>query len=456
MLVKEEEIREVFTDHILDDNLNISEEKQTFDCNICKDEDDFCSFHQGIAGQIIKSQKIHCSECNQPIPFHLLRGIFYQIIESEAIFKLLVTGKKTGKSLNLALFQAWYIMNHKQGRFVWIYRNEKDLLEKGKTNWEDVIQIHLPSKKEFGIIPNFSLPEWKDSRGKVATGKGVEYNGERRIIFYSLQEWEKSDSSFSGDAIHYVFDEAMASDERYLNNPREEARWGQIFTNIARKGQNPTECYFLANPHTKGIWWLERYTRPDWVKEAFSQDKEEHYYEGEVAIKLSEGGEYQKGHCLLYQSPEKRGKFSWIADTVKNPMRHKAGTFPEDVSKYINLARPKKFKQLYLIKDCVYARELKQKVIQHRRFIYQKTDEETLDQNILHVCFNTKEYNDSECKNKFLIDSTKEMKHWIINVLFLCLESKDNPLFFTNPNAYEAKATILDLIYTNSKNFDKS
>ena len=52
------------------------------------------------------SDKIHCQECNKPIPRHLLRPEFYKIVESEAIFNLLVTGKKTGKTTTLALLHA--------------------------------------------------------------------------------------------------------------------------------------------------------------------------------------------------------------------------------------------------------------------------------------------------------------------------------------------------------------
>jgi hypothetical protein len=91
---------------------NIQKEGKIINCSlgICKTENDFERYHEGIDGENIeevrKNAKIHCRECNIPIPFHLLRGFFYQIIESPTFFKLLVTGKGTGKSVGLAIFQA--------------------------------------------------------------------------------------------------------------------------------------------------------------------------------------------------------------------------------------------------------------------------------------------------------------------------------------------------------------
>jgi len=56
--------------------------------------------------------KIHCSECNKPIPEDLLRDPFPEIIYDPAIYKLLITGKQIGKTTNMILLQAWYITYH--------------------------------------------------------------------------------------------------------------------------------------------------------------------------------------------------------------------------------------------------------------------------------------------------------------------------------------------------------
>jgi hypothetical protein len=62
--------------------------------------------------------EIHCSECNKTIPRHLFREEFYPVVESKAIFNLLVTGKKTGKTTTMALLHIWYLMNHSEGEFL--------------------------------------------------------------------------------------------------------------------------------------------------------------------------------------------------------------------------------------------------------------------------------------------------------------------------------------------------
>ncbi|CAJ0825398.1 7661_t:CDS:2 [Entrophospora sp. SA101] len=238
-------------------NLPTNQQEKSFDC--IDDED---------IKEDRKEAQPHCQECNQIIPFHLLRGYFYRIIESGAFFRLLVTGKGT------------------------------------------------------------------DNRGEIASGKGIKYKGERRVFFITLQYANKSDSALSGDALHYVFDEAMPSDGRQLENPNEEA------------------------------------------------------------------------------PPAERGKYGRMLDTVRNPRRHKTGTYEE-------------------IKDCIYARELKQGTTNHQKFWYKKGEEEELEPDILHICFSPEEY----------------------------IDNKTLPDFFTGETenkAHQAKQTITNLINANITNFDKS
>lgn len=436
------------------------QEEKTFDCDICDDKQEFKWYHKGINDEDIKEErknaKPHCKECNQVIPFHLLRGYFYRIIESEAIFKLLITGKGTGKSMNLALFQAWYITYHKEGHFVWVYRREDDLLKKGKASWIKAIKI-LQKKHEQGIISKFDIKDWKGERSETVSGKGVKFKGEMRVFFVTLQYADDTDSSFSGDALHYVFDEAMDSKGRYLKN--EEGEWAQIFDNVAREGKIPTICFFLSNPHTKGTWWVEKYTKPEWLEEAFGNDGEKHYYEGLVDIQMVDGSQ-EKFFCSLYQAPAERGKHGRALDTVKNPRRHKTGTYEEEANNYINLRQPKKWKQLYLVKDCIYARELKQRKEIHQHFWYKKGEEEELDKDILHLCFSVEEFSASSCKRKKLIEDSYERDYWIKErFLYGLIKKKTLPVFFTGSNetqAHQAKNIIMGLINANVKNFDKS
>lgn len=436
-----------------------TKQEKTFNCDICDDEQEFEWYHKGIDGEDIeedrKKAKPHCQECNQVIPFHLLRGYFYRIIESKAHFRLLITGKGTGKSTNLMFFQAWYLTYHKEGHFVWIYRR-KDDRKKGKSLWIKTIK-DLRKKYEKGIISEFNIKDWKDNHGKLATEQGVKFQGETRIFFVSLQYADDTDSSFSGDALHLAFDEAMDSKGRYLDD--EEGDWGQILDNVAREGKIPTICFFLANPHTKGMWWVGKYTKEKWLKEAFSNDRKKHYFEDLVNIQLVDGDE-EKFSCLLYQAPAERGKYGRALDTAKNPRRHKSGTYEEEVNKYINLHRPKKWKQKYLVKDCIYARELKQRAEIHQEFWYKKGEEEKLDKDILHLCFSVEEYSASSCKRKKLIEDSYERDYWIKErFLYGLIKRKTLPVFFTGPNetqAHQAKNAIMSLINANVKNFDKS
>jgi len=70
--------------------------------------DNHSTLSTSLLTEIEKNLKnIHCEKCNEPVPEHLLRGMFYKIIvDSKAVFKLLITGKSVGKTTNLILFQA--------------------------------------------------------------------------------------------------------------------------------------------------------------------------------------------------------------------------------------------------------------------------------------------------------------------------------------------------------------
>jgi hypothetical protein len=85
----------------------VNKPEKKFDCDFCEDEFDYECYHTDVNGNELKQEDIpiHCKECNKPIPFHLLRGSYYQIFQDEALFKLLITGKGTGKSINLMILQ---------------------------------------------------------------------------------------------------------------------------------------------------------------------------------------------------------------------------------------------------------------------------------------------------------------------------------------------------------------
>jgi hypothetical protein len=398
-------------------------------------------------------EKNHCEECNKPIPKHLLREVFYKIIvDSKALFKLLITGKNVGKTTNLILFQAWYVMNHKFGKFVWVFRSKEDKLKKGKRMWEEVLQEKLPLKN----LPEFSEKDWKDNRGEEATGNGVCFQKNLRIRFCSLQEFQDTDSSFGRNAIHLVFDEAMPSNGKELTSPNETIRWHQIYNNVRNTEGNPTECYFLCNPHMKGSWFLRYFCLPEWIDITFNpeNDSKEHFFEGAKEIWNEKSKKNKIIPILLYQCPEWEDENSFVLDIIEdNPYRHKRGTFEKKQEMFIE-KRPKMyydgkeidpFIPIMIIKDCIYA-QLKRN--DQKFYFYRKSKEEILPPDIIHFCSTWQEYHESPYENKMLVEGAK-LKIWVRG-FFYAMES--GMLSFCNSkddfgDAYEARATIMPFIY---------
>lgn len=404
-------------------------------------------------------KNIHCEICNEPVPEHLLRGMFYKIIvDSKAVFKLLITGKSVGKTTNLILFQAWYLMNHRFGKFVWVFRTEKDKLEKGKNMWNEVLQEKLPLKN----LPKFDEKDWKDNRGEEATGNGIMFQKKLRVRFCSLQEFSKTDSSFGRNAIHLVFDEAMPSNGKELVEPNETIRWHQIYNNVRNTEGKPTECYFLCNPHMKGAWFLRYFCHAEWIAEAFNPENEEkeHFFEGFKEVKDEKRGVVKPVPILLYQCPEREDENSFILDLIEdNPYRHKRGLFEKKEEMFIS-ERPQMFyngKEIYpfepkmVIKECIYAK-LKRNDQKFYFFRKAKEEKENIPEDIVHFCSTGKEYHESTYANKMLVEG-EELKKWVRGFFYAMeggmLSFCDSKSKF--PDAYETKSTILPFIYQ----FDK-
>jgi hypothetical protein len=334
-------------------------------------------------------------------------------------------------------------MNHSiiNGKFYWVFRYEDDKLGKGKNKWLGAIDEILPTK---------NLKEFKEDDFHVS-GRGVAYKDKMRVIFISLQEFQATDSAFDRNAIHLVFEEAMPSDYKQLENPDEETRWGQILANVWKPSGKPTECYFLCNPHTKGIWFLNRFCRPEWLAEAFTEDEKEHFFEGELVVEFE--GQLKPVPILLFQAPEREDENTFMLNMVKNDLRRQRGTFPKEVDQYI-CERPKDFKrgipalkQIMLLKDCIYARlnwNDKRKAENQIFYFFKRSENEPLDPDISHLCLSMQEYNASPHRNKFLANTKEEIKHWT-TMFFYSLEA--GQLFFCDPEAYEAKRIILQFTY---------
>jgi hypothetical protein len=243
-------------------------------------------------------------------------------------------------------------------------------------------------------LDEFKIRDFNNKVGEPVEGSGIKYKRIQRVYFFSLQNYEVSNSALGGDALYLAFDEAMASDGKYLTKggKSEETRWSQLFDNSMRVGEYPTRCFFLCNPHTKGIFFLERYTKPEWIDEAFSKDFESHYYDDIVDVMIGETfiGKFQ---CLLYQAPQKRGKHANMLNTTENIIRRAGGTFPQEAEKWIAVPpiRPENFKQLFFIKGCVYIRERKQGQGSKSSFFYKRQPGELLDENICHLCIGLEE-----------------------------------------------------------------
>ncbi|CAI2161474.1 10374_t:CDS:2 [Funneliformis geosporum] len=177
---------------------------------------------------------------------------------------------------------------------------EKEMVAK-RPPYEEIINSKALYKTLVTVAEVLGLDEFKirnfnNKVGEPVEGSGIKHNRIQRVYFFSLQNYEVSNSALGGDALYLAFDEAMASDGKYITKggKNEETRWSQIFDNSMRI--------------------------------------ESHYYDGIVDVKIGEQfiGKFQ---CLLYQAPQKRGKHKNMLNTTVNIIRRQGGTFPQEAEK---------------------------------------------------------------------------------------------------------------------------
>jgi hypothetical protein len=389
------------------------------------------------------------------------RTIFYKIIGSKAHFKLIVTGKGIGKTTNPALFQVLYIMLWKEGHFIWVWRNSKDGLRKGKEAWERILKIEMPSKK----IPGFDIKHWRDTRGMVATEQGVSYKKTKRVYFTTLANYKDLEGKLLGDAIHYVFDEASPSDGKLAeaDGITESSRWSQSWNNVMRVRNWITQCYFLSNPHVKGIWWLEMLLPAKWIEIAFDKLKKGANEEGGENLLDStdpkwiddpEVVAFQKlkiekmdldftPYFLLYQAKEWKGKYGSAFNLVENILRHPEGLFSDAEDAWLLEKRPEKYRQRIIFKDCVFCEYKKGRETAYFFYFHEPEEGGELDKNIVHLCITNEEFRQSKIKNKDLPASKAELKEHVSSFSFLLERGR---LHFCDPKKYRAKQVILQMI----------